>query len=88
MNRMGKIEQNKNKNLAKKYGKDPTLWKDVGYYLLHKSEPKYYKDEVVKHGYCKGYIVYDYVNEIMERYQHYKTMKKEEVIQALLFLPN
>ena len=68
------------KNLAKKYGKIPTLWKDVSYYLLHKSEPKYYKDDVVKHGYCKGYIVYDYVNEIMERHKHYKSIEKEEVI--------
>ena len=66
------------KNLAIKYGKDPTIWKDVGYFLLHKSEPKYYKDEVVKHGYCKGYIVYDYVNEIMERYQHYLQIEKEQ----------
>jgi membrane-bound lytic murein transglycosylase F len=66
------------KNLAVKYGKDPTKWENVGYYLLHKSEPKYYKDDVVKHGYCKGYIVYDYVNEIMERYQHYLQITKEQ----------
>jgi len=33
---------------------------------------------VVKHGYCKGYIVYDYVNEILERYHHYKTIMKEK----------
>jgi len=67
------------KNLAKKYGKDPTNWKEVSYFLLHKSEPKYYKDEVVKHGYCKGYIAYDYVNEIMERYHHYKTIMEEQL---------
>ena len=66
------------KNLAIKYNKNPKLWKDVGYFLLHKSEPKYYKDEVVKHGYCKGYIVYDYVNEIMERYQHYQQTTEEQ----------
>jgi membrane-bound lytic murein transglycosylase F len=64
-------------NLAKKYNKNPALWEDVGYYLLHKSEPKYYKDNVVKHGYCKGYIAYDYVIEIMERYRHYKNMMTE-----------
>lgn len=66
------------KNLAEKYGKDPTNWKEVSYFLLHKSEPKYYKDEVVKHGYCKGYIAYDYVIEIMERYHHYKTIMNEK----------
>lgn len=66
------------KNLAEKYGKDPTNWKEVSYFLLHKSEPKYYKDEVVKHGYCKGYIAYDYVNEIIDRYRHYKTIMEEK----------
>lgn len=60
--------------LAEKYEKNPILWEDVGYYLLHKSEPKYYNDEVVEFGYCKGFIVYDYVNEIIERYTHYKNM--------------
>lgn len=66
------------KKLAKKYNKNPLVWEDVSYYLLHKSEPKYYKDDVVKHGYCKGYIVYDYVNEILERYHHYKTIMEEK----------
>ncbi|MCO6501272.1 MAG: transporter substrate-binding domain-containing protein [Vicingus serpentipes] len=61
------------KNLAKKYGKSSNSWKEVSYFLLYKSKPKYYKDKVVEHGYCKGYIVYDYVNEIMERYRHYKS---------------
>ncbi|OFY92832.1 MAG: hypothetical protein A3K10_14530 [Bacteroidetes bacterium RIFCSPLOWO2_12_FULL_31_6] len=60
--------------LAEKYEKNPILWEDVGYYLLHKSEPKYYNDEVVEFGYCKGFIVYDYVHEIIERYTHYKNM--------------
>ncbi|MCW9041341.1 MAG: transporter substrate-binding domain-containing protein [Flavobacteriales bacterium] len=59
--------------LAQKYNKNPQLWKDVSYFLKNKSKPKYYKDEVVKHGYCKGHITYKYVKEIMERYQHYKT---------------
>lgn len=60
--------------LAKKYSDDPALWKDVGYYLLHKSEPEYYKDNVVKHGYCKGHVTYKYVKEIIERYEHYKNI--------------
>jgi len=60
--------------LAKKYNKNPYLWKDVGYYLKNKSKPQFYRDAVVQHGYCKGYIAFDYVNEIMERYQHYKAI--------------
>ena len=64
--------------LAKKYSDNPALWKDVGYYLLHKSEPEYYKDDVVKHGYCKGYVTYNYVTEIISRYEHYKNMVAAE----------
>lgn len=60
--------------LAEKYNKNPYLWKDVGYYLKNKSNPQFYKDEVVQHGYCKGYIAFDYVNEIMERHKHYKSI--------------
>lgn len=62
------------KNLAIKYGKNPQSWKEVSFFLLNKSKPKYYKDPVVKHGYCKGFIAYDYVKEIMERYHHYKNI--------------
>lgn len=60
--------------LAKKYKKNPYQWKDVGFYLKNKSKPQFYNDKVVKHGYCKGYIAFDYVNEIMERYAHYKAI--------------
>lgn len=64
--------------LARKYSDNPEVWKDVGYYLLHKSEPEYYKDDVVKHGYCKGYVTYNYVSEIISRYEHYKNMINAE----------
>ncbi len=62
--------------LAKKYGKDPTKWNDVGYYLLNKSKPKFFNDPVVKYGYCRGEEPYQYVNEILERYEHYKNVVK------------
>lgn len=59
--------------LAKKNGKDTTIWKDnVDYYLLHKSNPKYYRDPVVKYGYCRGSEPFSYVSEVMERYDEYK----------------
>lgn len=64
--------------LAKKYKKNPYQWKDVGYYLKNKSKPQFYNDKVVKHGYCKGFIAFDYVNEIMERYKHYKSIISSE----------
>ncbi len=61
--------------LAEKYGKDSTIWdNNVDFYLLNKSKPKYYNDSVVKYGYCRGEEPYQYVNDILERYEHYKNV--------------
>jgi len=63
--------------LAEKNGKNPTMWKDnVDYYLLNKSNPKYYRDPDVKFGYCRGQEPYDYVIAILERYEHYQNAIK------------
>lgn len=64
--------------LAKKNGKDTAVWKDnVDYYLLHKSNPKFYNDPVVKYGYCRGSEPYKYVNEVMNRYAEYRKVLHE-----------
>jgi membrane-bound lytic murein transglycosylase F len=64
--------------LAKKNGKDPNVWEDnVDLYMLKKSEPKYYQDPVVKHGYCRGKEPFNYVSEVLDRYEHYKNMISE-----------
>lgn len=61
--------------LAEKYGKNPTVWdKNVDFFLLNKSNPKYYNDPLVKFGYCRGEEPYHYVREILERYEHYKNV--------------
>ena len=61
--------------LADKNGKNPQIWDDnVDYYLLNKSKPKYFNDPVVEFGYCRGEEPYLYVNEILERYEHYKNL--------------
>ncbi|MFW5892127.1 MAG: transglycosylase SLT domain-containing protein [Bacteroidota bacterium] len=63
------------RRLAEKYGKNPNVWKDnVDYYVLNKSKPKYYLDPLVKHGYARGSEPYNYVTEILERYEHYKNI--------------
>jgi membrane-bound lytic murein transglycosylase F len=65
------------RNLAKKYGKNPNIWTNhVDYYMKLKSKPKYYNDPVVKYGYSRGYETYQFVVEILERYNHYKNIVK------------
>lgn len=59
--------------LAKKNGKDTAIWEgNVDYYLLHKSNPKYYRDPVVRYGYCRGSEPYNYVVDVMQRYREYR----------------
>ncbi len=65
------------RRLADKYGKDPDVWDNVATFLLKKSIPKYYQDPVVKYGYCRGDETFNYVKEIMNRYQHYKNIIKD-----------
>lgn len=66
------------RRLAEKEGKDPDKWEhNVDEYILKKSNPKYYKDPVVKYGYARGSETYNYVVQIMERYEHYKNIIPE-----------
>jgi len=59
--------------LAKKYGKSPVIWDDnVDIFIQKKSDPDYYKDPVVKYGYCRGKEPYDYVKKITKRYNRFK----------------
>ncbi|MCF8227943.1 MAG: transporter substrate-binding domain-containing protein [Bacteroidales bacterium] len=63
------------RRLAEKHDKNPNVWtENVDYYLLNKSKPKFYRDSVVKYGYCRGEEPYNFVNEILERYEHYKNV--------------
>jgi len=63
------------RNLAKKIGADPDIWDDnVARCLLSKAEPKYYNDPVVKFGFCRGTETFNYVTEVLERYEHYKNI--------------
>lgn len=66
------------RRLAEKEGKDPDKWENnVDEYILKKSNPKYYKDPVVKYGYCRGSETYNYVYQILDRYEHYKNIIPE-----------
>jgi membrane-bound lytic murein transglycosylase F len=70
---VGENHLNDARHLAEKYGADPDVWEDnVAKYLRLKSQKKYFNDEVVKYGYCRGEEPYEYVLEILERYDHYR----------------
>lgn len=61
--------------LAEKFGLDPTIWNNnVELMLKNKAEEKYYNDEVVYYGYCKGSEPVFYVKQVIERYKHYANL--------------
>ena len=59
--------------LAEKYGKNPLVWEDnVAEYIRLKSDPEYYNDPVCKHGYLRGSETFNYVREVIQRFDYYK----------------
>lgn len=67
------------RRLAEKYGDDPDVWTGhVEEFILKKSDPEYYNDEVVYYGYCRGEEPYEYVRNILDRYKHYQKFIQAE----------
>lgn len=65
------------RRLAEKYDRDPNIWtNNVDTFLLQKSNPVYYRDSVVRYGYCRGSEPYNFVVEILDRYNHYSNLIK------------
>jgi membrane-bound lytic murein transglycosylase F len=63
------------RRLAEKFGKNASVWdNNVDSFLVKKSVPEYYKDEVVYNGYCRGSEPYKYVTEVMSIYKHYSRL--------------
>jgi membrane-bound lytic murein transglycosylase F len=61
--------------LAEKNGMNPQIWDgNVAVWLLKKSEPRYFRDSVVKNGYFKGKESVAFVSEVLNRYEHYKNI--------------
>ena len=61
------------RKLAQKNKKDPNIWDgNVAEFMLKKAQEKYYTDEVVEFGYCRGEEPVNYVMEIFDRYEHYQ----------------
>jgi membrane-bound lytic murein transglycosylase F len=71
------------RRLAEKYGDDPNVWHgSVDEWLLKKADPDYYTDQVVKYGYARGVETYNFVTEIMNRYEDYKNIMNQQVIAS------
>lgn len=61
--------------LAKKYGKNQLIWENnVEFYLKNKSNEKYFKDEVVRFGYCRGEEATNFVHRVTNNYNQYKNV--------------
>jgi membrane-bound lytic murein transglycosylase F len=76
------------RKLCKKYGRNEALWLDVQYFLLKKSDPKYYRDPLVTAGYCKCEEPVDYVQVVLDRFEEYKIHIRlpqfdEQVVESL-----
>jgi len=68
--------------LAEKHGMDPHKWDgNVAVWLLKKSDPKYFNDEVVKNGYFRGTESVAFVSQVINRYEHYKNIIPGEKIK-------
>lgn len=65
--------------LAAKNGKNQHRWADVSRFVLLLSQPQYYRDPVVKHGYMRGSETADYVDKIRQRWQSYKGVRTHRV---------
>jgi membrane-bound lytic murein transglycosylase F len=63
------------RRLAEKYGKDPDIWTgSVDHFVLNLSDKFYYHDPVVYYGYTRGEETFNFVVEIMERFEDYKNL--------------
>ena len=59
-------------SLALRDGRDATRWAEVQPYVLRLSEPRYYRDPLVRCGYLRGSETVDYVQQIQARWASYR----------------
>jgi membrane-bound lytic murein transglycosylase F len=65
-------------NIAEKVGKNSQKWdQNVDSCLLSKSKPEIFQLAEVKHGYAKGKETYNFVKQILDRFEHYKNLVSE-----------
>ena len=60
------------RRLAEKNNLNPNIWdQNVDLMIAKLSQRSYYRNDVVRHGYCRGLEAYNYVNRIFFLYQNY-----------------
>lgn len=63
------------RRLARANGKDPNIWdENVDFFIINKSNPEYYDSELIKYGYLRGQETYDYVKDVIDRYEKYREL--------------
>ncbi len=63
------------RRLAEPLGNNPEQWEDnVEECVLLLSDPEYFQRGEVRYGFCRGREPYSYVEQIMERYEHYNNV--------------
>jgi membrane-bound lytic murein transglycosylase F len=68
--------------LAEKNGMNPRVWDgNVALWLLKKSEPRYFRDSVVKNGYFRGIESVKFVSEVLTRFERYKNIIPQDKIR-------
>ena len=78
---VGKGHVDDARRLARKFGDDPDIWSgSVENWLLNKSQPTYYRDPVVKHGYARGVETTNYVTQVLDRYEHYRNIVDDSLL--------
>ena len=59
--------------LCPEFGLKDSIWHDnVSDMVRNLSKPTYYRHEVVKNGYCRGIETYEYIIEVIQRFEEYK----------------
>jgi membrane-bound lytic murein transglycosylase F len=60
------------RRLTARAGADDTVWANVAFWLLQKSDPAVYRLPVVRYGFSRGYEPVHYVEVILDRFAHYR----------------
>ncbi len=67
------------RRLASKYNKNPDLWTgNVDFFMRNKSRPAFFNDPASYYGYVRGEETFLFVEQIMERFEHYKNLLPEK----------